>query len=42
VRSFDSVDRTELKRRRELRVVEGSRRRLIGKCLPVGVLDGEA
>jgi RNA-directed DNA polymerase len=39
---FDSLDRTELKRMRELRVVDGSLLRRIGKCLHVGVLDGEA
>src|SRR3989454_7762636 len=39
---FDSLDRTELKRMLELRVVDGSLLRLIGKCLHVGVLDGEA
>ena len=38
---FDSVDRTELKRMREVRVADGSLMRLIGKCLHVGVLDGE-
>jgi RNA-directed DNA polymerase len=39
---FDSLDRTELKRMLELRVVDGSLLRRIGKCLHVGVLDGEA
>jgi RNA-directed DNA polymerase len=39
---FDSLDRTELKRMLELRVVDGSLLRLIGTCLHVGVLDGEA
>src|SRR6266446_450117 len=39
---FDSLDRTELKRMLELRVVDGSLLRLLGKCLHVGVLDGEA
>ncbi len=39
---FDSVDRTELKQRLEVRVADGSLLRLIGKCLHVGVLDGEA
>jgi RNA-directed DNA polymerase len=38
---FDSLDRTELKRMREGRVADGSLMRLIGKCLHVGVLDGE-
>jgi len=39
---FDSVDRTELKRMRERRVVDGSLLRRIGTCVHVGVLDGEA
>ena len=39
---FDSVDRTELKKMLEVRVADGSLLRLIGKCLHVGVLDGEA
>ncbi len=39
---FDSVDRSELKKRLEIRVAEGSLLRLIGKCLHVRVLDGEA
>jgi len=39
---FDSLDRTELKKMREVRVADGSLLRLIGKCLHVGVLDGEA
>jgi RNA-directed DNA polymerase len=38
---FDSLDRTELKRMLEVRVADGSLMRLIGKCLHVGVLDGE-
>src|SRR5215813_13347089 len=38
---FDSLDRTELKRMIEVRVADGSLLRLIGKCLHVGVLDGE-
>ena len=38
---FDSLDRTELKRMLEVRVADGSLLRLIGKCLHVGVLDGE-
>jgi hypothetical protein len=42
VACFDSVDRTELKRRLALRGVEGSRLRLIGTCVHVGGLDGEA
>jgi hypothetical protein len=39
---FDSLDRTELKKMREVRGADGSLLRLIGKCLHVGVLDGEA
>jgi RNA-directed DNA polymerase len=39
---FDSLDRTELKRMLEVRVADGSLLRLIGKCVHVGVLDGEA
>ena len=39
---FDSMDRTELKKMLEVRVADGSLLRLIGKCLHVGVLDGEA
>ena len=39
---FDSLDRTALKKMLEVRVAEGSLLRLIGKCLHVGVLDGEA
>src|SRR2546427_9600958 len=42
VSCFDSLDRTELKRMLELRVVDGSLLRLMGKCLHVGGLDGEA
>jgi group II intron reverse transcriptase/maturase len=38
---FDSLDRTELKKMLDMRVADGSRLRLIGKCLHVGVLDGE-
>src|SRR5439155_1637726 len=38
---FDSLDRTELKKMLEVRVAAGSLLRLIGKCLHVGVLDGE-
>jgi group II intron reverse transcriptase/maturase len=37
---FDSLDRSELKKMLEVRVADGSLRRLIGKCLHVGVLDG--
>jgi hypothetical protein len=39
---FDSLDRTERKKRLAVRVAAGSLVRLIGKCLHVGVLDGEA
>jgi RNA-directed DNA polymerase len=38
---FDSLDRTERKKMLEVRVADGSLMRLIGKCLHVGVLDGE-
>jgi RNA-directed DNA polymerase len=38
---FDSVDRTKLKEMLGIRVADGSLMRLIGKCLHVGVLDGE-
>jgi len=37
---FDSLDRTKLKELLQIRVVDGSLLRLIGKCLHVGVLDG--
>ena len=36
------VDRTELQKMLEGRVADGSLLRLMGKCLHVGVLDGEA
>ena len=39
---FDSLDRTKLKEMLGIRVADGSLMRLIGKCLHVGVLDGEA
>jgi group II intron reverse transcriptase/maturase len=39
---FDSLDRTKLKEMLEVRVADGSLMRLMGKCLHVGVLDGEA
>jgi RNA-directed DNA polymerase len=39
---FDSLDRTELKEMLEVRVADGALLRRIGKCLHVGVLDGEA
>jgi RNA-directed DNA polymerase len=38
---FDSLDRSELKKMLEIRVADGALLRLIGKCLHVGVLDGE-
>jgi len=38
---FDSVDRAELRGLIDIRVADGSIKRLIGKCLHVGVLDGE-
>ncbi len=37
---FDSLDRKKLKEMLEVRVVDGSLLRLIGKCLHVGVLEG--
>jgi group II intron reverse transcriptase/maturase len=39
---FDSLLRDALKEMVQIRVVDGSLLRLIGKCLNVGVLDGEA
>ncbi len=38
---FDSLDRPKLKEMIEKRVADGRLLRLIGKCLHVGVLDGE-
>lgn len=38
---FDSVDRTQLMKMLQKRVADGSILRLIGKCLHVGILDGE-
>jgi group II intron reverse transcriptase/maturase len=38
---FDSVVRAKLREMLQIRVVDGSLLRLIGKCLRVGVLDGE-
>lgn len=38
---FDHVDRSQLAEMLRKRVVDGSMLRLIGKCLHVGVLDGE-
>lgn len=39
---FDSLDRTKLKAMLEERIADKSLMRLIGKCLHVGVLDGES
>jgi group II intron reverse transcriptase/maturase len=39
---FDSVDRKHLMEMLQRRVADGSLLRLVGKCLHVGVLDGEA
>ncbi len=38
---FDSIDRVKLREMLRKRVVDGSILRLIGKCLKVGVLEGE-
>jgi group II intron reverse transcriptase/maturase len=38
---FDSLDRIQLKRMLRHRVADGSLLRLVGKCLHVGVVDGE-
>ena len=38
---FDSLDRAKLREMLQGRVADGSLMRLIGKCLHVGVLDGE-
>lgn len=38
---FDSLNRTKLKEMLQIRVADGSLLRLVGKCLHVGVLDGE-
>jgi group II intron reverse transcriptase/maturase len=38
---FDNVDRTALREMLQERVADGSLRRLVSKCLHVGVLDGE-
>lgn len=38
---FDSLRRSQLKEMLQERVADGSLLRLIGKCLRVGVLDGE-
>lgn len=39
---FDSLDRTKLKAMLQERIADESLMRLIGKCLHVGVLDGES
>jgi group II intron reverse transcriptase/maturase len=38
---FDSMDRKQLKEMLQHRIADGSILRLVGKCLHVGVLDGE-
>mgnify|MGYP003381878458 CR=1 FL=1 len=38
---FDSLDRKWLKKMLQVRVPDGSIQRLVGKCLKVGILDGE-
>ena len=38
---FDSLDRAQLVEMLKLRIADGSLLRLVGKCLKVGVLDGE-
>ena len=38
---FDSLDRTRLEEMLRIRVADGSLRRLVGKCVRVGVLHGE-
>lgn len=38
---FDSLDRNQLKKMLRERIADGSLLRLVGKCLHVGVLDGE-
>ncbi len=38
---FDSLDRTQLKEMLRERIADGALLRLVGKCLHVGVLDGE-
>src|SRR5262249_31056375 len=39
---FDSIDRKQLMEMLQLRVPDGSIHRLVGKCLHVGVFDGES
>ena len=38
---FDQLDRSQLVEMIQRRIPDGSLKRLIGKCLQVGVLDGE-
>ena len=38
---FDSLDRTRLEEMLRIRVADGSLRRLVGKCVRVGILDGQ-
>ena len=38
---FDSIDRKKLMELLQIRIADGSLLRLVGKCLHVGVLDGE-
>ncbi|MYI25254.1 MAG: group II intron reverse transcriptase/maturase [Gammaproteobacteria bacterium] len=38
---FDSLDRAKLQEMLRIRVADGSLRRLVGKCMRVGVLEGE-
>ena len=38
---FDRIDRAKLRELLQVRVADGSLMRLVGKCLQVGVLDGE-
>jgi RNA-directed DNA polymerase len=38
---FDSIDRTKLKEMLQTRIADMSLMRLVGKCLHVGILDGE-
>src|SRR5260370_9372903 len=39
---FDSIDREQLREMLRTRVPDGAMERLVGKCLHVGVLDGES
>ena len=38
---FDSLDRTRLEEMLRIRVADGSLRRLVGKCVRVGMMEGE-